>query len=108
MESPSHTNVVGQPEQATEQHSPKSARTQQLSIMDNRLLSWHTEVRSKLIDLLTHYESVFTDGEVAVGKTDVLIMKIVLDDLSKPIRATMMKIKPSLQDSLHKQIATCY
>ena len=31
-----------------------------------------------MISLIDRYETVFTDGEVAVGKTDVIKMKIVL------------------------------
>ena len=49
----------------------------QLGIMDNRLLMQYPQVRSKLTSLITCYESVFTDSDVAVGKTDVLKMKIV-------------------------------
>ena len=72
--------------------------------MDNRLLSQHPEVRSKLIDIISHHESVFTDEEVAVGKTDVLKMKIVLRDAVTPIRAAVRKIKPHHEESLKKQI----
>ena len=52
----------------------QSERTEQLvaqlGLMDNRLLSNHPEVRSKMISFIDHYEAVFTDGKVAVGKTD--------------------------------------
>ena len=68
--------------------------------MDNRLLSQHPEVRSKLISLIDHDETVFTDGEVAVGKTDVLKMRIVLDNNAVLVCAPVRKIKPALQDSL--------
>merc|ERR1711994_1019967 len=70
---------------------------QQLGLMDNRLLEQHPEVRSKLIALVTRYESVFTDSDVAVGKTDVLKMKIVLESDVTPVRAAVRRIKPSLQ-----------
>ena len=62
---------------------------QQLGLMENRLLAQHPEVRSKLIDLVTRYESVFTDSDVAVGKTDVLKMKIVLESDVTPVRAAV-------------------
>ena len=76
----------------------------QLGIMENRLLSQHTEVRNKLINVISHYESVFTDSDVAVGKTDVLKMKIVLESNVTPVRAAVRKIKPQHQESLRKQI----
>ena len=72
MKAPNSINAVGKPKPATEQRDSKLTRNQQLGIMDNRLLSRHTEVKSKLIDMLTHYETGFTNGEVTVGKTDVL------------------------------------
>ena len=50
-------------------------------------------VRSKLISLIGHYEGVFTDCEVAVGKTDLLKIKIVLDNDVKPICTPVRKIK---------------
>ena len=77
---------------------------EQLGIMDNRLLLQHTEVRSKLIDVVSRYELVFTDSDVAVGKTDVLKMKIVLQDDVIPVRSAVSKIKPQHQESLRKQI----
>ena len=77
---------------------------EQLGIMDNRLLTQHPEVRSRLIDMLSRYESVFTDDEVAVGKTDLLKMKIVLKDDVTPVRAAVRKIKSHHQESLRKQI----
>ena len=77
---------------------------EQLGIQDNRLLEQHPEVRSKLINLVKHYEAVFTDDETAVGKTDVLKMKIVLRDDVVPVRSAVRKIKPGHQESLKKQI----
>ena len=76
----------------------------QLGIMENRLLAQHTEVRTKLINVISQYESVFTDSDVAVGKTDVLKMKIVLESNVTPVRAAVRKIKPQHQESLRKQI----
>ena len=70
---------------------------EQLGIMDNRLLSQHPEVRLKLINILSRYESVFTDSDVAVGKTDVLKMKIVLQDDVTPVRSAVREIKPVSQ-----------
>ena len=72
--------------------------------MDNRLLMQHPKVRSKLISLISRYEFVFTDNDVAVGKTDVLKMKIVLESGVTPVRSAVRKIKPSYQSSLRKQI----
>ena len=72
--------------------------------MENRLLAQHPEVRSKLIDLVTRYESIFTDSDIAVGKTDVLKMKTVLESDVIPVRAVVRRIKLSLQTSLRKQI----
>ena len=69
---------------------------QQLGLMDNRLLAQHPEVRSKLIALVTRYESVFTDSDVAVGKTDLLKMRIVLEPDVTPVRGAVQRIKPSL------------
>ena len=77
---------------------------QQLGLMDNRLLAQHPEVRSKLIALVTRYESVFTDSDVAVGKTDLLKMKIVLEPDVTPVRAAVRRIKPSLQSCLREQL----
>ena len=48
----------------------RRAASGQVGVMDNSLLCWHMEVRSKLISLIDHYETVFNNGEVAVGKTD--------------------------------------
>ena len=72
--------------------------------MDNRLLAQHPEVRSKLIALVTRYESVFTDSDVAVGKTDLLKMRIVLEPDVTPVRAAVRRIKPSLQSCLREQL----
>ena len=108
MESPNLIHSVDKNNPAAAQSSQWSSRTQQLveqlGVMDNRLLSRHTEVRSKLISLIDCFETVFTDGEVSVGKTDELKMRIVLDSSIKPIRAPVRKIKPALQESLCKQI----
>ena len=77
---------------------------EQLGIENNRLLAQHPEVRSKLIELVTKYEAVFTDAETAVGKTDVLKMRIVLKDDVVPVRSAVRKIKLGHQESLKKQI----
>ena len=77
---------------------------EQLGIMDNRLLMQHPKVRSKSISLFSRYESVFTDSDVAVGKTDVLKMKIVLESNVTPVRSAVRKIKPEFLSSLRKQI----
>ena len=73
---------------------------EQLGIMDNRLLTQHPEVRSKLISLVNRYEAVFTDEDTAVGKTDLLKMKIVLRDDVVPVRSAVRKIKSSHQESI--------
>ena len=73
---------------------------EQLGIINNELLAQHTEVRSNSIKVISRYESVFTDGEVAIGKTEVLKMRIVLQDNITLVR----KIRPQYQESLHKQI----
>ena len=72
--------------------------------MDNRLLAQNTEVRSKLTNMISRYESMFTDDDIAVGKTDVLKMKIVVRDDATPVRAAVRKIKSHHQESLKKQI----
>ena len=104
--SPNLINTAAMNKPDVDPHSQRSSRTQQLveqlRLMDNRLLNNHPEVRSKLFSLIDCYETVFTDGEVAVGKTDELKIKIVLDSNAKPIHAPVRKIKPSLQESLHK------
>ena len=88
--------------------APNTERTQQLvqqlGLMENRLLAQHPEVRSKLIDLVTCYESIFTDSDVAVSKIDVLKMKIVLESDVTLVMSALRRIKPSQQSSLHKQI----
>ena len=106
MESPNLVHSVGKDRPAAGRNVTKSSRTQQLveqlGLMENRLLTQHLQVRSRLIDMITHYETVFTNGEVALGKTDVLKMKIVLDEGVKPVWVPVQKIRPALQDSLHK------
>ena len=75
---------------------------EQLGIMDNRLLTQHTEVRSKLINMISRYESVFLDDDIAVGETDLLKMKIVVRDDPIPVRAAVRKIKLYHQESLKR------
>ena len=58
------------------------------------------EVRKALINLIARYESVFTDDDVAVGKTDFLKMKIVLQPHVTPVRAPVRKIKPQIDIKL--------
>ena len=88
--------------------APTTERTQQLvqqlGLMENRLLAQHPEVRSKLIDLVTRYESIFTDSDVGVSKTDILKMKIVLESDVTLVMSALRMIKPSLQSSFRKQI----
>ena len=72
--------------------------------MENRLLANHPKVRKALINLIARYESVFTDDDVAVGKTDVLKMKIVLQPHVTPVRAPVRKIKPQLEVELREQL----
>ena len=52
-----------------------------------------------MISLIDCYESVWLDGE-----TDLLKMKILLDDVAIPICAPVCKVKPHFQDSLHEQM----
>ena len=57
----------------------------QFGLKENRLLNNNPKVRDKLIHLIDRYQSVFTDGEVAVGKTDDLRIKNVLIDDAVPV-----------------------
>ena len=75
--------------------------------MDNRLLANHPEVRQTLINLVTRYESVFTDDDNAVGKTNLLKMKIVLQPHVTPVRAPVRKIKHQLEVELCEQLDSC-
>ena len=106
IESPNLVHSVGTKQLVEEEHATERTQqlVEQLGLMDNRLLMQYPQVRSKLINLLTRYEAMFTDSDVAVGKTDVLEMKIILDPGVTPVRAAVRKIKPSLQNSLCKQI----
>ena len=72
--------------------------------MDNRLLDNHPEVRQQLINLITRYENVFTDDDNAVGKTELIKMRIVLQPHVTPVRAAVRRIKPQQEADLRKQI----
>ena len=99
MESPNLVHSMGKNRPASGGNITKSNRTQQLveqlGLMENRLLTKYPQVMSRLIDVITRYERAFTDGDVSVGKTDVLKMKIVLDEGVTPVRAPVRKIKPA-------------
>ena len=97
VEAPGASNGAASPERTQQ-------LVEQLGISNNRLLAQHPEVRSKLIELVSKYEAVFTDADTAVGKTDLLKMRIVLKDDVVPVRAAVRKIKPGHQESLRKQI----
>ena len=60
----------------------------------------HPKVREKLISIIADYECVFTDDDVAVGKTDLLKIKIVLQPNVTPVRVAVRKIKPQLAEGL--------
>ena len=91
MESLNLVHSVGTEQRAEREHPTERTHQliKQLGLMNNRLLSQHPEVRSKLINIVTRYEAVFTDSDVAVGKTDVLKIKIVLDSGVTPVRAAV-------------------
>ena len=57
-----------------------------------------------MVHLIHKFEAFIIDDEVAVGKTDLLKMKIVLQDDVTPVRAAVRKIKTHHQESLRKQI----
>ena len=57
-----------------------------------------------MVQLIHTYKSFFTDIEIAVGKTDVLKMKIVLSNDAVPVHTPVHKIKLHLLDSLPTQI----
>ena len=93
----SQANVHALTPHAPGQEAVSPERTQQLvqqlGIMDNRLLANHPEVRQTLINLITRYESVFTDDDNALGKTELIKMRIVLQPHVTPVRAAVRKIK---------------
>ena len=87
-----HSMDKGQPTSGSTVPERTQQLIEQLGLMENKLLAWHPKVRSNLISLLTRYETVFTDSDVAVGKTDVLKIRIVLDPGATPVRAPVRRI----------------
>ena len=87
-----------------DQTPPRSERAEQLvtqlGIMDNRLIHNHSEVKSKMIDLVDHYEAVFTKGTVTMGKTDLLKMQIVLIVIPNLSVPQFVKLNPSSKTPL--------
>ena len=75
-----------------------SQLVEELGLENNRLLNNHTEVKSKLIELVAKYHEVFTNASTKVGKTDKLSMKIVLRDDSVPTRAHVRRVKLSFRN----------
>ena len=65
----------------------------QLGIMENSLLSINLKVRDCPIQLMTLYYFVYTNQEEAVGKTDPLKMRIVVEKGAVLVRAPVRKIK---------------
>ena len=57
-----------------------------------------------MVQLIHKFQDVSTEGEVAVEKTELLKIKIMLSDDAVPVMAPVHEIKPHLQENLQEQI----